>query len=161
MVQCSLLVLIRQYPFPCTQQQTFLRPSIHFLVYCSLRHPFRLPFSATARMCAFPLNCHALSFTAMCGRSFLRWDTTGSFQQVSAGSPAIRNTASQCRWAGLHWAAYFLRLTKSRCGMPARRLLIGLSCCSPGCQCLSGIFRPAVRRGATPHCRMEDASLRP
>ena len=31
-------------------------------------------------ICAFPLNCHALSFTAMCERSFLLWDTTGSFQ---------------------------------------------------------------------------------
>lgn len=38
--------------------------------------------SATALgICALSrLNCHALSFTAMCERSFLLWDTTGSFQ---------------------------------------------------------------------------------
>lgn len=53
-------------------------------------------------MCAFPLNCHALSFTAMCERSFLLWDTTGSFQQALLFS---LRTCATLRSSGLYPAS--------------------------------------------------------
>lgn len=46
--------------------------------------------------------------------------------------------------------AYFPRLTKSRCGMPARRLLIVSPCCSPGCHSYyRGVCVRLSRKGAT------------
>ena len=50
-----------------------------------------------------------------------------------------------------HRSVYFSKLTKSRCGIPAPRLLIGSSCCSPRCHSFyRSVFRPTYTEGSDP-----------
>lgn len=96
-----------------------------------------------------PLRAHLVE----CLRIGLFFRATTRRAAITPGTPN-RPVAAPCGVHALAAAsllAYFFRLAKSRCGMPAPRLLIGLSCCFPGCYSYyRSVFRPAATEGSDP-----------
>lgn len=153
-VPCNLLVgvpngslrSIRNHFFWHCQHTHYTHQSLHHLLASTYSATLRMePMAGIAPAPTVPRTVLSLSYIGIYAPS---WGIRGAF-----GFTPSRSTPPSCGW-WLHISAYFLRLSKSCCGMPARRTPNRLCPVAlQGVTLLSRVYVRLPRRGATPICR--------